>query len=319
MSALQRGYLFGLAAYGLWGFVPLYFKLLEPSSPLEILAHRVVWSVLFLALVLLVIRGWSTLRGFAGQPLAVAGLTLAAILIGLNWGTFIYGVATDRVVEASLGYFINPLVTMLLGVLVLRERLTPAQWTALGVGAAAVTVLTIDHGRLPYIALILAGSFGCYGLLKKQLGLPAVSGLLVESSILALPALGFLWWLSAQGEATAGTAGVGHLILLLLAGAITAVPLLFFAGAANRIPLTALGILQYLAPTLQFLLGVLLFAEPMPPTRLAGFALVWLALAIFTADGLRRARQRAAATAAQAKADAETVCTPEAPSADVQR
>jgi chloramphenicol-sensitive protein RarD len=281
MSALRRGYLYGVAAYGLWGFVPLYFKLLEPAGPLEVLAHRIVWSVLFLGVVLLLIRGWPVLAGLLRHPRAVAGLTLAALLIAVNWGTFIYGVTTAQVVEISLGYFINPLGMMLLGVVVLRERLSGWQWLAVGIGAAAVTVLTVDHGRLPVIALTLAGSFGLYGLVKKVLGLPAVSGLLVEAAILSLPALGFLGWLAAQGQAVAGTAGGAHLALLL------------FAGAANRIPLSTLGILQYLAPTLQFLLGVLVFREPMPPARLAGFALVWLALIVFTADSLRRARRRA--------------------------
>jgi chloramphenicol-sensitive protein RarD len=294
MSALRRGYLFGLAAYGLWGGFPLYFKLLQPTPPVEILAHRIVWSVAFVALLLAVVRKWAFLRPLLRRPRAMLGIAAAAAIIAVNWGTYIYGVNTERVVETSLGYFINPLVTVLLGVLVLRERLRRWQWVALGIGAVAVTMLTIDYGRLPYIALILAGSFGTYGLIKKTLGLPAVQGLFVETTLLAAPALGFLWWLSAQGTATVGQIGATHTLLVLAAGAVTAVPLLLFAGAANRIPLTALGMLQYVAPVIQFGLGVFAFAEPMPPARLAGFTLVWLALLILTVEAIRHLRHNRA-------------------------
>lgn len=293
VTSLRRGYLYGFAAYALWGFFPIYFKLLRPAAPVEILAHRIAWSALFVALVLTALRRWGLLRRLVTQPRRLLGLAAAAVLIGANWGTFIYGVNTDRVVEASLGYFITPLFTVLLGVLVLRERLRGWQWVALGAGGAAVAVLTVDYGRLPYVALTLTASFGLYGLVKKRLGVPPVEGLLVETALLALPALGFLWWLSAQGSATVGTVSVGHTALVLAAGAVTAVPLLLFAGAANRIPLTGIGILQYIAPVLQFALGVFLFREPMPPARLAGFALVWLALLVFSADAWRHARSRA--------------------------
>jgi len=297
MSALRRGYLYGFTAYALWGFFPLYFKLLRPAGPVEILAHRVVWSVLFVALVLTVTRRWVFLRALARRPRALAGAGLAAVTITVNWGTYIYGVNTDRVVETSLGYFINPLVTVALGVVVLRERLRRGQWLALAVGAAAVGVLTVDYGRLPHIALILAVSFGLYGLVKKQLGLPAAEGLLVEVALIALPALGYLWWLAGTGAAVTGQAGAGHTALMLAAGAVTAVPLLLFAGAANRIPLSGLGILQYAAPVIQLAVGLFVFHEPMPPTRLAGFALVWLALIVFTADALRHTRAVRAAAA----------------------
>ncbi len=192
--------------------------------------------------------------------------------------------------ETSLGYFINPLVTVLLGVVVLREHLRPAQWAAIGIGAVAVGVLTVDYGHVPYLALILAGSFALYGLIKKRLGVPAADGLLLESGALALPALGFLAVLVARGDSTLGHVSGTHTVLLVLAGAVTAIPLLLFAGAANRIPLSAIGLLQYLAPTLQLGCGVLILGEPMPPARLAGFALVWLALAVFTWDGIRTMR-----------------------------
>jgi chloramphenicol-sensitive protein RarD len=292
MSELRRGYLYGLGAYVLWGFFPLYFKLLRPAGPIEILAHRVIWLVAFVTLVLAVTRNWTFLRTLRRRPRALGGVTLAAALIGVNWGTYIYGVNTDRVVETALGYFINPLVSVLLGVAVLRERLRPAQWFALAIGGLAVAVLTVDYGRLPYIALTLALTFGGYGLVKKQLGLPAAEGLFVESAVLAIPALAYVGWLTARSASMFGQVSLGHTALLVLSGAATAVPLLLFAGAANRIPLSGLGILQYTAPILQLACGVLIFREPMPPARLAGFALVWLALIVFTIDGLRNARDR---------------------------
>jgi chloramphenicol-sensitive protein RarD len=297
MSELRKGYLFALGAYGIWGFMPVYIKLVRRAGPLEILAHRVVWSVVLVALLLAAMRRWAYVRALLRRPKAVAVIGFAAGLLAVNWGMYIYGVNTDRVVETALGYFINPLVTVVLGVTVFRERLRSAQWVAVGIGAAAVAVLTVDYGRLPYIALTLALSFAGYGLVKKRLRLPAAEGLLVESGVLALPAAAYLIWLGADGRGAFGH-GLGFTLLLLLAGAVTAVPLLFFAGAANRIPLTALGVLQYLTPTLQLGLGVLVFHEPMPPARLAGFGLVWVALIVFTADGLRQARRDARAVPA---------------------
>lgn len=291
MTPLRLGYLYGIGAYLLWGFFPLYFKLLRPAGPLEILAHRVVWSVLFVALLLGALRNIGFLRALLRRGWAVAGIVAAAMLIAVNWGTYIYGVSSDRVVETALGYFINPLVVVLLGVTVLRERLRPGQWVALGIGGSAVAVLAVDYGRLPWLALTLAFSFAGYGLIKKRLGLPAAEGLFVESAVLALPALGYLAWLSHRGGMAFGHVSAGHTALLVLAGAATAIPLLLFAGAANRLPLTGLGMIQYLAPILQLACGVLIFHEPMPPARLAGFALVWLALVVFTADAIRHTRQ----------------------------
>ncbi|MGW1056735.1 EamA family transporter RarD [Micromonospora rubida] len=303
MTPLRLGYLYGLGAYLLWGFFPLYFKLLQPAGPLEILAHRIVWSMVFVTLLLAALRNIGFLRALARRPRALAGIAAAAVLIAINWGTYIYGVNSERVVETALGYFINPLVSVLLGVTVLRERLRPAQWLALGIGAAAVGVLTVDYGRLPWLALTLAVSFAGYGLVKKQLGLPAAEGLFVESAVLALPALGYLGWLATAGGLKFGHVSAGHTALLVLAGAATAIPLLFFAGAANRLPLTALGMLQYVAPILQLGCGVLIFHEPMPPARLAGFALVWLALVVFTTDALRHAHRAHLARRAAAPAD----------------
>jgi chloramphenicol-sensitive protein RarD len=300
MTEVRRGYLYGLAAYVMWGFFPLYFKLLQPAGALEILAHRVVWSVVFVSLLLAAMRNWRFVGRLLRDRRLLGGVSLAAVLIGLNWGTYIFAVNSDRVVETALGYFITPLVSVVLGVTALGERLRVVQWAAVGVGALAVAVLTVDYGRLPYIALVLAFSFGSYGLIKKRLGLPPAEGLFVESSVLALPALAYLTWLGLAGDATFGHSSAAHTTLMVLSGAATAVPLLLFAGAANRVPLTALGILQYVAPILQLACGVLIFHEPMPPARLAGFALVWLALVIFTVDGIGSARAARAATAATA-------------------
>ncbi|MFB9236996.1 EamA family transporter RarD [Plantactinospora siamensis] len=303
MTELTRGYLYGFGAYVCWGFFPLYIKLLRPAGPVEILAHRVVWSVVFVSLVLAALRNWGFLRRLADRPRLVAGIAVAAALLTVNWGTYIYGVNSDRVVETALGYFINPLVVVLFGVAVFRERLRAAQWVALGLGGLAVVVLTVDYGRPPYLALVLAFSFAGYGLAKKRLALPAAEGLFVESTLIAVPALGYLGWLAATGRDTFGHGTGTHTALLVLAGAVTAIPLLMFAGAANRLPMTGLGMLQYLAPILQLGCGVLVFHEPMPPARLAGFALVWLALIVFTIDGLRTGRRRSrAATLARATA-----------------
>ncbi|WP_155369003.1 EamA family transporter RarD [Catellatospora vulcania] len=297
MSQLRLGYLYGFGAYALWGFFPAYFKLLKPAGPIEVLAHRIAWSALFMVLVLTAMRRWRQIADLLRRPATVGGIALAAVFIGVNWGTYIYGVNIDRVVETSLGYFINPLVVIVLGVLVLGERLRPAQWAAVGVGTVAVLVLAVDYGRPPWIALILAFSFALYGLTKKRLALPPADGLFVESAGLALPALAALGWLAFAGDLTFGQVGAGHAVLLAAAGGITVIPLLMFAGAANRIPLTGLGMLQYVAPTLQLALGVFAFHEPMPATRLFGFGLVWLALAVFTWDGLRNARRNRLALA----------------------
>lgn len=293
MNDVRRGYLWGIGAYLLWGFFPLYFKHLQPAGPVEILSHRIVWSLLCIALIVTGLRRWRTVAALRSEPRKVWMMVLAAALIAANWGTYIYGVNSDRVVETALGYFITPLVVILLGVGVLRERLRPFQWAAVAVGAVAVTVLTVDYGRLPWIALTLAGSFSLYGLVKKQVGLPPTDGLLLESGVLALPALIYLL---AQRDGTFTTAGPLHTMLLLISGVATVIPLLMFAGAANRIPLYGIGMIQYIAPLLQFSLGVFVFHEPMPGARWAGFALIWLALAVFTVDALgqRRADQRTA-------------------------
>lgn len=278
--------LFGIAAYTVWGLFPLYWPLLKPASPLEILAHRFVWSLVFVTVLILAARNWAKVRDVFRSRRTTLILAAAAVLISANWFTYIYGVNNGLVVETSLGYFINPLVSVVLGVVFFRERLRRAQLFAVALAAISVVVLTVDYGRLPYLALVLAFSFGFYGLLKKLAPVESAVGLTVESGVLVLPALGLLGVLAARGELAFGNAGVGNSALLISAGVATAVPLLFFASAARRVSLSTLGILQYLAPTLQLIFGLTVFHEPMPPLRLVGFSLVWLALVIFSVDGL---------------------------------
>jgi chloramphenicol-sensitive protein RarD len=294
----RLGTVAGLAAYGLWGVFPLYFPLLEPAGGMEIVAHRIVWSLLFVALLLTVLRRWPLVRAAVTDRRTMLVLAGASVLIAGNWLVFVHGVNSGHVVETSLGYFINPLVSVLLGVVVLGERLRRLQWVAVGLAALAVVVLTVDHGRPPWIALALAATFGSYGLLKKLVRVEAAPGLFLETAVLVVPATVFLGVLQATGQGTAGSAGTGHLLLLASSGIATAVPLLLFAAAAHRIPLSTVGLLQYLTPLMQLALGVFVFHEPMPPARLAGFAIVWAALLVFTVDSLRSARavgRRAAA------------------------
>jgi chloramphenicol-sensitive protein RarD len=290
VAADRRGVLYGVACYLLWGLFPLYWPLLEPAGAIEILAHRIVWSLLVVVTVLAITRSWAWIGPLLRDRRTLGSMALAAVLIALNWVLYIWAVNSEHVVETSLGYFINPVVTVLIGVLVLHERLRPVQWVAIGLGTVAVVVLAVDYGRPPWIALILAFSFGTYGLLKKQVGVTvgAVQSLTVETAVLFVPALTYLVVLDARGDGQLGHSGLGHGLLLASAGIATAVPLLFFASAARRIPLSTLGLLQYLAPVLQFLTGVLLYDEPMPPSRLVGFVLVWAALAVLTFDGIRQ-------------------------------
>ncbi len=301
MPPSRQGFLLGLAAYVLWGGFPLYFPLLKPAGSMEILAHRVLWSAVTMAALVLLLRRTRQFRGLFRDRRVFLLLTLAAVVVSVNWGTYIYGVTNDRVVETSLGYFINPLVTVLMGVLILGERLRSLQWLAMGVGAVACLVLTVDYGHPPWVALVLAFSFGTYGLAKKQAGAEAVESLTLETMLVAPLALGYLAWLTLQGDSTFGTEGVGHALLLMSAGLVTAVPLLCFGAAAIRVPMVTLGLLQYLAPILQFGLGVLYFHEDMSIGRWIGFALVWVALAVFTVESVRH-RQRQLRLAAEAVA-----------------
>ena len=292
-----------MAAYLLWGLFPLYWPLLKPAAPVEILAHRIVWSVVVAAVVLAATAGFAWIARLGRRRATLLGL--AAVLITINWGAFIHGVNSGHVVETSLGYFVNPLVTVALAVTVLRERLRRLQWAAVVVGAVAVVVLTLDYGRPPWIALTVAFSFGLYGLVKKRVGVDGVQSFAVETAFLVLPALGYLLWLGHTGAGTFTTRGPGHAALLAAGGVATAVPLMLFGIAAVRVKLTTIGLLQYLAPTLQFLIGVLVDGERMPLSRLAGFALVWTALVVFSVDAVRWSRQdrrQTPATAVPARA-----------------
>ncbi|WP_245685266.1 EamA family transporter RarD [Streptomyces yerevanensis] len=271
----------------MWGLVPLFWPLLEPAGAIEILAHRMVWSLGIVAVALLVIRRWAWAGELLRQPRRLGLVAVAATVITINWGVYIWAVNTGHVVEASLGYFINPLVTIAMGVLLLKERLRPAQWAAVGIGFAAVLVLTIGYGQPPWISLCLAFSFATYGLVKKKVNLGGLESLAAETAIQFLPALAYLLWLAGQGDLVFGTEGAGHAALLAATGVVTAAPLVCFGAAAIRVPLSTLGLLQYLAPVLQFLLGVLYFHEAMPAERWAGFALVWAALSLLTWDALR--------------------------------
>ncbi|MFC8514344.1 EamA family transporter RarD [Streptomyces sp. NPDC057257] len=275
----------------MWGLVPLFWPLLKPAGAVEILAHRMVWSLVFVGVALLFVRRWAWAGELLRQPRRLALVAVAAGVITVNWGVYIWSVNHGHVVEASLGYFINPLVTIAMGVLLLKERLRPVQWAAVGIGFAAVVVLTVGYGQPPWISLVLAFSFATYGLVKKKVNLGGIESLAAETAIQFLPALGYLVWLNSRGDLTFATEGTGHALLLAATGVVTALPLVCFGAAAIRVPLSTLGLLQYLAPMFQFMLGVLYFHEAMPAERWAGFALVWAALCLLTADAWRAARQ----------------------------
>jgi chloramphenicol-sensitive protein RarD len=289
-TRLRRGVAYGLAAYTLWGAVPLFWPLVARASALELLAHRVIWSLAICALLLLTVvpHGWWARIGNRRSLVMLAG---AAAVVSVNWGTYIWAVNAGHVVETSLGYYINPILSILVGVIFLRERLAPLQWVSVALAGLAVVVLTVDYGRLPWIALVLAASFATYGVLKKQVNGGAVETLTIESALLTPIALGYLLFLQSAGTLTFGHLGWSHTLLLVTTGLITVVPLLFFTAATTRLPLSTLGLLQYVAPTLQFLLGVLYFGEDMSLGRWIGFALVWLALVILTVYGVRQARR----------------------------
>jgi chloramphenicol-sensitive protein RarD len=296
----RKGAIQGFFAYLVWGLFPLYFHALAPSGAWEILAHRILWTLVFCWLVLTVRRDWSWIRPLLRRPKFVGGIAVAAVLIALNWVVYVAAVAAGNVADAALGYFLNPIVTVALGVFVLRERLRPLQWVAVGIGLAAALYLSIAAGRVPWVALALAGSFAGYGLLKKRLGatLPALHGLAVETTVLTPVAVGLVIWLGISGQQTFTTEGPVHTSLLVLSGAVTAAPLLLFAAAARRVPLVTMGLLQFVTPVMQLLCGVVLLGERMSAQRWVGFGIVWVALVVLTVDsvlGVRHRRQRDAA------------------------
>jgi len=286
VSGLWRG----VAAYGIWGLFPLYWKLVERVPAVQIISHRVVWSFLTLAII-----GAMRLRRRSREARFQIGLvaiyTAAAILISINWFLYVYAVNTGFILETSLGYFITPLVNVLLGVIVLRERLRPLQWCAVALAAAGVLHLTFGYGSLPWIAMGLAVSFGSYGLVKKKAPLDSLAGLTLETGIVVVPAAAYLLAVQANGRGAFLHSGVSTDLLLVGGGPVTVVPLVLFASAVRRVTLTTVGLLQYIAPTIQFLLGVFLYGEPFAGTRLIGFVIVWTACVLFSVDGLR-ARSR---------------------------
>ena len=285
-----------MGAYGLWGVLPIYFVLLLPTGPIEVVGWRIIFSLVFCAVLLTVTRAWRALIAIVKQPRLFFTLGLAGLLIVINWQVYVYATLNGQVIETSLGYFINPIVTVLLGVLLLRERLRAAQWIAVGISAIAVLVIAIGYGVFPWVSLALAFSFGLYGFVKKRVGprVDAVSGLTLETVWLLPVAIGQLWFVSATSGLVFGNAGAANVVLLLASGVITAVPLLLFAAAARRLPLVYMGLFQYLAPVLQFIVGAFILGEAMPLERWIGFALVWVALIVLTTDMLASGRARRA-------------------------
>lgn len=288
---MSSGVLHAALAYGMWGLLPLYFHLVAAVAPLEIVLQRTLWSLAFVLLLLAVLRRWAWLREIARRPRTLATFALSALLLSSNWLVYVWAVNHGRVVESSLGYFITPLFNVLLGYFVLHERPRRMQWVALAIAAAGVLWLAVFGGSLPWIGLVLATTFGIYGLMRKTAPLGAIEGLALETLLLAPVAASLLAWRTSQGDSAFGgdTALLG---LLVLSGPLTALPLLLFAAGARRIPLTTLGVLQYIGPTIQFVLGVWLFREPFGGPRLAGFALIWLALVVYTGESLLRMRRR---------------------------
>ncbi|MDR7047899.1 chloramphenicol-sensitive protein RarD [Duganella sp. 3397] len=289
---MNPGILYAASAFILWGIFPLYFHAIRAVPPLEILGHRMLWSLLFLAIVLTVRQQWKWLPQVVRQPRVLGAFIASALLLSSNWFVYIWSVNNGHVLDASLGYFINPLINVMLGMLVLKETLRRGQWLAIGLAACGVAWLTWSAGELPWIALILGISFACYGLLRKTAALAALEGLSLETMLLFPLALGYVLWLTVQGQNTFINTDMGATRwLLAAAGPITAIPLLLFAAGARKISMSALGLLQYLSPSLQALLGVWVFHEAFPPERLIGFAIIWTALALYVAEGLWASRR----------------------------
>ena len=287
-----RGVAAAATAYTIWGLFPAFWPLLAPAVPVEVLAHRIAWTAVLMAVVLSVLRGWPELRAL--RPRGWALVTAGGLLISINWGLYIYAVLHGQVVEAALGYFVSPLVSVLLGVVVLRERLRRVQWVAVAVASVAVVVIAVESGRPPWIAMVLASTFGLYGLIKSTVPVSAAAGVTAEGVVVGPLALGVVVWFQVVGIGTMVDQGPGHLLLLVAAGPVTAIPLLLYGFAARRVPLSTIGVLMYLNPVLQFLWGVFVNGEDMPATRWIGFVLVWTALVVFTVDLVRSTRARPA-------------------------
>jgi chloramphenicol-sensitive protein RarD len=283
---MNKGIVYALSAYLLWGFFPIFFKLIGVVPPLQILAHRFLWSFIFLIILVLVLKQYKKLKASITKRILVS-YVLAGVILAVNWGTYVYAVNSNHVLESSLGYFINPMVSVLLGVIFLKEKLRIGQWIPIGIAATGVLYLTVAFGSIPWIALVLALSFGTYGLIKKISPLDSLPGLTLETGLLFLPALIFLGFQEAGGVGSIGHTGWDIALLLSLSGIVTAIPLLLFSAGAKRINLTTIGILQYITPTIQFFLGTFVFKEPFDVHRLVGFILIWVALIIFSVETLR--------------------------------
>jgi len=283
------GLLFGVSAYTLWGLFPIYWPLLKPANPLEIVSHRAVWTLVFCFIILALTKTLKSTLSLLKRPKIVAGLFLGSILISINWIIYIYAANNEHVVEASLGYYINPIVVIATGVIVLKEKMRPLQWLAVGIATIGVAVLTIDYGRLPWIALGLALSWGSYGLVKKQLGLGALEGLSIETLLSSGFYLAYLIWLGNSGDGHF-TYSLSLTLLLIGGGAVTAIPLLLFNGSTNRLPLTLIGLLQYITPTIQFCIGVWYYNEDMSTARWVGFLIIWVALMSLAIDLVKSSR-----------------------------
>ena len=299
-SRLAAGLVFSLASYVLWGFLPVYFLLLSPTGAFEIVAYRILFSLAFCALLLTVTRGWGRLAALVRQPRILLTMAVAGVLIYINWQVFVLAVTSGHVIEGALGYFINPLFTVLLGVIFLRERLRPAQWVALGISAVAIVIIAVGYGSFPWIAIALTLSFGLYGFIKKRVGqqVDAIGGLTLETAWLTPVAAVQLILVATSSGLTLTAGGPAHVVLIVLVGVATGLPLLLFAAAAARLPLIAIGLSQYLTPVLQFILGVVFLGEAMSTTRWIGFVLVWVALIVLTIDLIRAAQgQRRASRA----------------------
>jgi len=288
-SEHSLGLLFGVGSYVLWGLFPLYWPLLEPASPLEIVSHRAVWTLVFCLIVLALSKQLHSMIAIVKKPKIMAGLFLTTILVSINWLTYIWATNNGHVVEAALGYYINPLIIIAFGVLLLREKMRPLQWLAVGIAAIGVAILTFDYGRLPWVAISLALSWGTYGLVKKKLDLGALDGLAIETLISLIPYVGYLIYLGSQGTGQFGQSP-GLTILLISAGAVTAIPLLLFNGSTTRLPYSTIGLLQYITPTIQFSIGVWVRHEDMPAARWIGFIVIWLALIALAVDLVRSSR-----------------------------
>jgi chloramphenicol-sensitive protein RarD len=289
LSKNKLGLLFGVSAYSLWGAFPLYWPLLEPASPLEIVSHRAVWTLVFCFIVLAATKALKSTLVTLKRPTVAVKLFLSSLLISINWLVYIWATNNEHVVEASLGYYINPLIIIGFGVIFLKEKMRPLQWAAVSIATLGVLVLTFDYGRLPWIALALAVSWGSYGLIKKQLGLGALEGLAIETFISSFFYLAYLVYIGNQGTGQFGQSW-GLTVLLISAGAVTAIPLLLFNGSTNRLPFTTIGLLQYITPTLQFSIGVWVLNEDMPTARWIGFLIIWAALVTLAIDLIRSSR-----------------------------